>query len=229
MAMTDLRAPPPLPRPPDPPVASALQLARRGAAALAGLSERVHPAWIDSLGDDVEALIRARPVLLNQVLLTHFGLRWPNVALAHQGADGLWLLSAADLRRVCAARALFRWRDTLDRCVVAAVRRAARSLVGDRAFEAIAARPCQRSRGADELPPLEPDSICVQGWAQWKLDRPQGDTRARRLVDLTLPPFFGGAPAAKPDAEEADLFLTDLPLMFPELTWLFGSSRATSR
>ena len=205
---------------------SALVLARRAALALASMSKRVHPAWIASLGRDVETVAVNRPALLDELLLSRFDLRWPDLSAASHGPEYMWLLPPEQVKRVCSARALYTWRDALDRCVVAQVRRTARALVGDVAFKTLLARSDPRPHSVTLPESLDADEVCAFGWSQLKAGLPWRDARSCRLVDLMLPPVkVAESPGA---VDDHALFMADLPAMFPELLWLFGSNPATT-
>ena len=204
----------------------AIALAKFAAAALASVSRRVHPAWVESLGKEVAVVASKGPALLDELLLSHFDLRWPDLSAVSHGPEYLWLLPVEQVKRFCSARALYTWRDALDRCVVAQMRRQARALVGNVAFEALIARPDPRPHSVALPETLDGDEVCALGWLHLKAGLPWRDARSRRLVDLMFPPTAVTAPPGA--ADDHDLFMADLPAMFPELSWLFGSNPATT-
>ena len=207
---------------------AAATLARSAASALAVLSKRVHPGWIASLGADIAAFGAQRPALLDDLLLSRYDLRWPDLSAPTHGLENLWLLPPGQVRRLCSARALYTWRDALNRCVMADVRRKARALVGDLAFQVLTGRPDKYPHSITLPASLDSDEVCGLGWLQIRAALPWRDERSRRLVDLMLPPTPASAAPAHSAFDDHPLFMADLPAMFPEHSWLFGSSLATT-
>jgi hypothetical protein len=199
-----------------------LVLAHAAAEVFEDLAQRVHPAWIESLGAGIDTIATRRPILLGELLLTRFDLRWPDLSAATEALERVWLLPPPEVRRLCGARALFGWRDALKRSVDGRLRRHARALVGDSAFDIITGNPDPRP-GTVELPSeLEPDWVCTQGWTLLKSASDWPDARSRRLVDLMLPPNDPGAPALPAIEADHGLFMAELPTILPEYPWLFG-------
>ena len=168
-------------------VALAGRLSQGAAQALHDLPQRVHPAWLASLEVAPSLLVDAGPGLMSTVLQNRFDLCWPDLSAASHTLELVWLLPPEQLRRVCAARALFAYRGLLARSVDAAARRSTRLLLGAATFDALLHLP-ERRREPQALPPLDEDSIVVVGWGLLGGQLPWADVRARRLVELVLPP-----------------------------------------
>jgi hypothetical protein len=213
-------------------------LAAHAGAVLQDLPQRLHPAWIDTVGADPATLAAGGPELLNIALLARFDLRWPDLSAASHALEIAWLLPPAQLARLCAARALFAVRGALARSVDAGARRRARALVGDGSFHGLMAVPQARRDAAAPAPALPGDdtpAVQARGWTLIDQALRWRDARSRRLIELMLPPSPQPARAAPPvpaadrsAAEEHAAFTTALPTLFPEHAWLFGSEPATS-
>ncbi len=208
-------------------VLTAEKFSRAAAEVFVTLLDRIHPAWVRSMGIDMGAVSAVSPAsraVWTEVVAVRFDLRWPDLSVAAEPLQLLWLLPPLQIQRVCCARALFACRDALMRSVDAHVRRSARALVGPAAFDALTVVPGQRVGSAPVL--AEPDTgrTSVSGLALLQTSSTWADARAHRLVQLALPPLEA-APAqpASSDAEHA-LFASHLPTIFPEHSWLFGSN-----
>ena len=214
-------------------------LAAQAGQVLQDLPQRVHPAWIDTVGADPATLAAGGPELLNIALLARFDLRWPDLSAASHALEIAWLLPPGQLARLCAARALFAVRGVLARSVDAGARRRARALVGDSSFEALMAVPQPRrdaAAPAATLPGDDAPAVLARGWALLDQALRWRDARSRRLIALMLPPAPSPvrppaptpvAPADHGTAAEHAAFAAALHTLFPEHSWLFGSEPAT--
>jgi hypothetical protein len=215
--------------------ALATRLAARAAQVLQDLPRHVHPAWADTIGIAPAQLSAGGPGLLNTVLQARFDLCWPDLSAAHQALELAWLLPPQQLRRVCAARALYAVRGTLARSVNAALRRHARLLIGSESFETLVSLPERRRADTPQLS-LQADRVVLDGWALLERGLVWGDERTRRLTALALPPPATPATpatwaawqdsAASTNHAEFEVAVNQL---FPEHQWLFGSRLASLR
>jgi hypothetical protein len=203
--------------------ARAIALAREAARVLGSLGQRVHASWIGLLGP-----AGMPPQHIDRLLLARFDLRWPDLGVASGGLEHLWLLPPAQVRRVCVARALYERREALARCVTAGLRRDARALLGDVAFNAMTARTDKRQGGAALPSHLDGDRLCALGWQRLKAAVPWGDLRSRRLVELMLPPANAATAEGPLALSDHPSFMADLPALIPEHAWLFGSGTAAT-
>lgn len=210
----------------DPALAPALaaRLSDQAGRALQDLPSRVHPAWTAAMGADPGLLRSGGAQVLNTALLARFDLRWPDLSAARHAVELAWLLPPDQVARLCAARVLFTWRGVLARTVDAGLRRAARARIGAGSFDVLVAMPGPRH--GDPPPAMLDDVLLPLGWAWLKSALPWRDPRARRLVELMLPPVAPPAAARRAEADDGR-FLSALPDLFPEHAWLFGSEPAT--
>lgn len=210
--------------------ALAARLSEQAALALQDLPQRVHPLWVDLLEVDPGVLASGGPRFMNAVLQARFDLRWPDLSAASHALELTWLLPPAQVRQVCAARALYGFRGLLARTVDAATRRGARLLLGSEVFNALVQLP-ERRREERPLPALEPEGIVVAGWGLLGSQLAWRDVRLRRLVELALPPAATRARQAlwrsREHAAEHAEFVTAVKYLFPEHQWLFGSELAS--
>jgi hypothetical protein len=214
----------------------ASRLAVQVATVLSNLPQRVHPAWVASLGFDAAFFSQGGHTVMNTVLQARFDLCWPDLSAADEPLELVGLLPPEQQRRLCAVRALYPFRGVLARSVDGAARRTARGLVGSETFDALLQLP-ERRREDRALPPLDPDGLASAGWALMGGPLRWADVRLRRLAELSLPPAAALArnawgqdagPATLAETEHAG-FMAALTPLFPEHQWLFGSELASLR
>ena len=163
--------------------------------------------------------------MLDELVLSRFDLRWPDLSMAQTTLEYLWLLPPPLALYLCSLRALYAWRHTLHRSVDGTVRRTARSLAGDTAYGVLMDRAASGARALQLPPSLDAQHICPLGWAQIKAASAWRDVRGRRMVELMLPPSSMASTPPTASFDDAH-FLADLPALLPEYSWLFGSKPA---
>ena len=142
--------------------------------------------------------------------------------LAH--AHRLAVLDAEHLRRVLAARILVARRGALTRCIDGAYLASLEALLGGTAFSALTQREHWGADPGGPLPALDLQPLAQAGLqaliAEGAVIDPSLAQLMRLTIDMQAPvPGCSSTPAA--DAQAAP-FMAALPVLFPELSWLFG-------
>lgn len=163
-----------------------------------------------------------------------------------QPRNRIAILAPQALRRVLAARALFRCQDGMRRCIDGRQRRALVSAIGAEALSRWHDEPA--APGLDEPLPddLAADALARAGWRTMMGDEARGNATLENVVALSLALLSGGEawerlsaggqartaatvgdtlPAdAQPrsDADDTRRFFSLAGDLFPEFQWLFG-------
>ncbi|VWB88705.1 type III secretion protein HrpB4 [Burkholderia lata] len=152
------------------------------------------------------------------------------------------LVEPSLLRRLLAARVLFRCRDAVRRSVDRRTRQVLTECVGRDALTAISDLPITGS-GADEALPadLSPEALARDGWRIVTADGGCSNATLRNIIELglatgsygllradlkpgrnTYAGTAGYGDGARAAGGDADSFFSEVGHMFPELQWLFG-------
>ena len=147
--------------------------------------------------------------------------------LAH--AHRLAVLDAENLRRVLAARILIARRGALAKCIDGAYLASLEALLGSTAFSALTQREHWAADPGGPLPALDLQQLAQAGLHALIADGAVTDPSLAQLMRLTInmqAPVTVAPDAATADEQAADAqtapFMAALPILFPELSWLFG-------
>lgn len=136
----------------------------------------------------------------------------------------LAVLDKDDLQRVLAARMLIGRRAALARCIDGAYLAGLAGLLGEAALTALTQREHWAPDASGPLPALDLAQLAEAGLHALIADGTVSDPSLAQLMRLTigmqapLPPG-AGTPS---DGTPAESFMAALPVLFPELAWLFG-------
>jgi type III secretion system HrpB4-like protein len=139
-------------------------------------------------------------------------------------AHRLAVLGAEDLRRVLAARVLLDRRGALARCIDGAYLAGVERLFGEPALAALTQRHDWAPDPGGPLPMLDLPLLAQAGLHALIAEGAVTDASLAQLMRLTI----GMQAPASPDAgtstaaPHAEAFMAALPVLFPELSWLFG-------
>jgi len=142
--------------------------------------------------------------------------------LAH--AHRLAVLNTDDLRRVLAARRLYARRGALARCIDGAYLAELGELLGESALAVLTAREHWPQDPGGRLPALDMPQLVQAGLQALIADGCLTDASLVQLMRLTIG-------MADPSPEQPDMpvagdrsgaFMTAVPTLYPELSWLFG-------
>ncbi|CAJ0702169.1 hypothetical protein LMG19089_03024 [Ralstonia edaphis] len=139
-------------------------------------------------------------------------------------AHRLAVLDTEDLQRVLAARTLIDRRGALARCIDGAYLAGLAGLLGDAALTGLTQRQHWAPDPGGPLPTLDLAQLAEAGLHALIAEGAVSDRSLAQLMRLTigmqapLPPCAGTAPSDT----QAESFMAALPVLFPELSWLFG-------
>ena len=196
------------------------------------LVEQMHPAWVrrafDSLGPGWDGLVQGLPAPRRSALLARaYGLRWPALTELGPRVHRLALLDLGATRRVLSLFALVARRDGLRRLISRDDRSLLAGHVGETAFQWLLA--CADSRKGEARPlavaDLGIDRLATHGY---RLLCDQGAWSSRDALTFTrlcLPPADAQLPPGGADLDPVwtAQVIEQLPNLFPELAWIFGS------
>jgi hypothetical protein len=209
-------------------------------AALAAAAGRHSPSDVSKARQKAPAMA----LRMASIRRLWFATPVPLEALLH-ARNRVAIVTAAALRPLLAARALFDCRDAIRRCVDRETRRALALSIGPAAFAALQERALTHP-SAQPLPAdLSADALAREGWALMLADGACANATLRQLVELGLEAASGGdvwqrALMFRQDASvqvesasrqstnasgcptSTDEFLSIAGLLFPECQWLFG-------
>ncbi|KHK49851.1 hypothetical protein PI87_24160 [Ralstonia sp. A12] len=142
--------------------------------------------------------------------------------LAH--AHRLAVLGPEDLHRVLAARAFYARRGALARCIDGAYLSGLAAVLGLPALSGLTAREHWAQDAGGPLPALDVPQLAQAGLQALIAEGSVTDPSLAQLMQLTIgiqvplpvcasTPIFGALTAP---------FMAALPILFPELSWLFG-------
>lgn len=139
-------------------------------------------------------------------------------------AHRLAVLDTEDLQRVLAARVLIARRGALARCIDGAYLAGLADLLGEAALTALTQREHWAPDAGGPLPALDLPQLAEAGLHALIDDGVVSDPSLAQLMRLTIGVQAAVPPCARaPMAEtRADSFMAALPVLFPELSWLFG-------
>ncbi|KJJ95437.1 hypothetical protein UB44_20220 [Burkholderiaceae bacterium 26] len=136
----------------------------------------------------------------------------------------LAVLDKDDLQHVLAARMLIGRRAALARCIDGAYLAGLAGLLGEAALTALTQREHWAPDAGGPLPALDLAQLAEAGLHALIADGTVSDPSLAQLMRLTIGmqdavPMRAGTPTA---ATQAESFMAVLPVLFPELSWLFG-------
>jgi len=139
-------------------------------------------------------------------------------------AHRLAVLEKDDLQRVLAARMLIDRRAALARCIDGAYLAGLAGLLGEAALTALTQREHWAPDAGGPLPALDLAQLAEAGLHALIADSTVSDPSLAQLMRLTIGmqapvSLCAGTPIAETQAEA---FMATLPVLFPELSWLFG-------
>ncbi|MCO5414790.1 type III secretion protein HrpB4 [Ralstonia mojiangensis] len=139
-------------------------------------------------------------------------------------AHRLAVLEKDDLQRVLAARMLIGRRAALARCIDGAYLAGLAGLLGEAALAALTQREHWAPDAGGPLPALDLAQLAEAGLHALIADGTVSDPSLAQLMRLTIGMQAPVSPCAgTPIAEtQAEAFMATLPVLFPELSWLFG-------
>ena len=139
-------------------------------------------------------------------------------------AHRLAVLEKDDLQRVLAARMLIGRRAALARCIDGAYLAGLAGLLGEAALAALTQREHWAPDPGGPLPALDLAQLAEAGLHALIADGTVSDPSLAQLMRLTIGMQAPVSPCAgTPIAEtQAEAFMATLPVLFPELSWLFG-------
>lgn len=157
-------------------------------------------------------------------LCAALGVRQVGLPTLLANAHRLVVLDADDLARVLAARVLVARRGALARCIDGAYLSGVAALLGQPALAALTAREHWSPDAGGPLPMLDLQQLAQAGLQALIAEGAVTDPSLAQLMRLTINmhapvPVCAGVPAA--DAQTTT-FMAELPVLFPELSWLFG-------
>ena len=145
-------------------------------------------------------------------------------------AHRLAVLDAEHLRPVLAARILIARRGALARCIDGTYLASLEALLGDAVFSALTQREHWAADPGGPLPTLDLQQLAQAGLhaliAEGAVTDPSLAQLMRLTINMQAPVAIGADASAAPVVPAAEgqtaQFMAALPVLFPELSWLFG-------